>query len=88
MISIMLQWNQQKAFGVKDYQRAISDYKIAKSLKPEASEPEAKIKEIEGFLAQQAKTEQAYLEVINNGDKALIVSNLEEAKAAFQKQQN
>ena len=75
----------KKAFDSKDYQRAISEYKIAKSLKPSESEPSSKISEIESFLATQAKTEQAYLEAINSGDKALIVNNLEDAKIAFQK---
>lgn len=74
----------KKAFVSKDYQRSIADYKIAQSLKPEESEPAAKIKEIEGFLANQAKTEQAYLEAINKGDKALITNNLDEAKTAFE----
>ncbi len=73
----------KKAYASKDYQRSIADYKIAQSLKPDESEPAAKIKEIQGFLANQAKTEQAYLESINTGDKALITNDLEGAKAAF-----
>ncbi|MBR9833328.1 hypothetical protein GYB57_14380 [bacterium] len=74
-----------KAYTAKDYQRAIGEYQTAKSLKPSESEPEAKIKEIQGLLANQAKTEQDYLAAINEGDKALIVNNLEQAKTAFQK---
>jgi hypothetical protein len=74
-----------KAYAAKDFQRAIGDYQTAKSLKPSSTEPDAKIKEIQGMLANQAKTEQDYLAAINEGDKALIVNNFEQAKTAFQK---
>ena len=68
----------------KDYQRAVTEYKRAASIKPDENYPQDKVKEMQGLLALQVKNEQAYLAAIEKGDNALKVSDLNTAKAAFE----
>jgi hypothetical protein len=72
------------AAGDKDYQRAVTEYKRAANIKPNESYPQEKIKEMQGLLAQQVKSEQAYLAAIEKGDNALKISDLNTAKQAFE----
>lgn len=73
-----------QAADAKDYQRAVTEYKRAANTKPDEDYPQEKIKEMQGLLAQQVKSEQAYLAAIEKGDNALKISDLNLAKEAFE----
>jgi len=72
------------AATAKDYQRAVTEYKRAASIKPDENYPQEKVEEMQGLLAQQVKNEQSYLAAIERGDNALKISDLNTAKEAFE----
>ncbi len=69
-----------------DYQKALSSYQTAASLKPQATYASEKILEVNTTLAQQAKQlelEQQYVKIIATADEYLETNNYEEARAAY-----
>ncbi len=73
----------KKAFDQKDYAFAKTKYQEALGIKPNESEPQNKIKEIDKLIQDQIAQEQKYNEAIAKGDKAMLDENFDEAISQF-----
>ncbi len=74
------------ALGSKDYEEAKTAYETAATLKENEQYPKDKLKEIEGFLAELAKQkeiDEAYQQLITDGDKLLGDKDYDKAKGKY-----
>ncbi len=74
-----------KAFTEKNYSVSKVSFEKATALKPNEKYPQDKLKEIQTLLAASAKVDEEYVAAISNADKAYSSSNLEFAKAEYDK---
>lgn len=74
--------------SAESYEEAIQKYEAAKGVKPEASEPDAKIAAVREQMKnaeEQAKIDQEYRELIDEGDKLVAEEKYLEAIEQFNK---
>jgi Tfp pilus assembly protein PilF len=74
-----------KAFNGKDYNAAKVDYQKALALKPEEKHPSGRLAEIETLLADVAKQDQEYTDLIKSADNSLTANDLTNAKTTYEK---
>jgi tetratricopeptide (TPR) repeat protein len=78
------------ALQAKDYEKAMSSYQAASSLKPQEGYPKGKILEIETVVEEQKKQlelDRQYISIIAQADEYMKNSQYEEAKAYYQQAQ-
>ena len=76
-----------KAFGNKEYEKALKDFKEAVGMKPDENYPQEKIDEINKILQEQSKDaakEAEYQAAIDKADKLFNEKNWKEAKSAYE----
>jgi len=74
-----------KAFNLKDYDNARTDYQNALNIKPGETYPQQKINEINTILAEDAKQrDEAYNKAITMGDQYFTQENYRNAKVQYQ----
>ena len=76
--------NADNAFNAKDYNSAKFEYETASKLKPDEAYPKAQLGKIAGFLAEQAKKEEAYTKAVAEGDANMKAGSYDKAKAGYQ----
>ncbi len=79
--------NADKALAAKDYQKALTGYQAALSLKPGESYPQGKVTEINstlGEIAAKEAQENQYRDAISNADKALAAKDYQKALTGYQ----
>ena len=74
-----------KEFSAKDYSTAITSYKDALKLKPEESKPTQQIDAAKKALADIAKKEKEYTDLLSKANNELGTDKFDEAIASFEK---
>ena len=74
-----------KEFSAKDYSTAITSYKDALKLKPEESKPTQQIDAAKKALADIAKKEKEYTDLLSKANNELGTNKFDEAIASFEK---
>ena len=74
-----------KEFSAKDYSTAITSYKDALKLKPEESKPTQQIDAAKKALADIAKKEKEYKDLLSKANNELGTNKFDEALASFEK---
>lgn len=77
--------NGDAKYSKSEYNEALYDYYKAKNLKPKATYPQEKIKEIDALLAVQSAADQVYQKQLLKADSLFSVASYKEAVVAYTK---